>query len=409
VSLPDFLHPFARPANDTFTNIVEGEGVIVRDDAGREYIDAMASLWYCNVGHGRREIIDAAGAQLGRLEAFHTFDIFTNPPAERLAGELAALAPGPGFRVFFAGSGSEAVDSALKLARAAHSMAGRTSRRLIVSRTPSYHGVTYGGLAATGLSPNQQHFGPMLADVVQVPYDDPGAVRKVAEERPGELAAVIAEPIVGAGGVYPPPDGYLAELREICDEHEAYLILDEVICGFGRLGHWWGAEYYGVRPDLVTFAKGVTSGYIPLGGVLVGPEVRGPLEADPGFVLRHGHTYSGHPVACAAGVATIQVMRDEGLIERAPVIGAQLSAGLRDLAERELVAEVRGAGAVWAVGMHPHVDAAAVRDALMARGVIARPIGAATLAFCPPLVITPEQVDSCVKAMDAALLEVLGT
>lgn len=401
--MPAFLHPFARPTNDSFVNIVEGDGALVRDDSGREYIDAMASLWYCNVGHGRREIADAVAAQLSRLDAFHAYEIFTNPPADALATELAAVAPGDGFRVFFTGSGSESMDTAIKLARSAHSLAGRPERRLIVSRTPSYHGVTYGGLAATGLPANQEHFGPMVGDVMQVRYDDAAAVRKVAEERPGELAAVIAEPVVGAGGVYPPPEGYFTELREICDEHGAFLIVDEVICGFGRLGHWWGSEYYGVRPDLVTFAKGVTAGYIPLGGVLAGPAVREPLESDPSFVLRHGHTYSGHPVACAAGLATLSLLRDERLIERAPVIGERLSAGLRQLADDGSIAEVRGAGAMWAAGMRPDVNAVAVRDAMMTRGVIARPIGPETLTFCPPLVTSDEQIDTCVTALADAL------
>ena len=408
MTVPAFLHPFARPAADSFVNIVEGDGALVRDDTGREYIDAMASLWYCNVGHGRRQIADAIAAQLAQLDAFHTYEIFTNPPADALATELAAIAPGEGFRVFFADSGSEAVDTAIKLARAAHSRAGQPSRRLIVSRTPSYHGVTYGGLAATGLPANQEHFGPMAGDVEQVRFDDAAAVRKVAEERPGEVAAVIAEPVVGAGGVYPPPEGYFRELREICDEHGAFLIVDEVICGFGRLGHWWGSEYYGVRPDLVTFAKGVTAGYVPLGGVLVGPAVREPLEADPSFVLRHGHTYSGHPVACAAGVATLALLRDEQLIERAPVIGERLSAGLGQLVDDGLIAEVRGAGAMCAAGMRPDVDAVEVRDAMMARGVIARPIGPETLTFCPPLVTSLEQIDTCVAALEGALRDATG-
>jgi adenosylmethionine-8-amino-7-oxononanoate aminotransferase len=404
VTIPAFLHPFANPANESFVTIVEGDGALVRDDAGREYIDAMASLWYCNVGHGRREIADAVAAQLATLDAFHAYEIFTNPPADALAVELAAIAPGDGFRVFFTGSGSEANDTAIKLARAAHALAGQPERRLIVSRAPSYHGVTYGGLAVTGLPANQEHFGPMLGGVELVRYDDAAAVRKVAEERPGELAAVIAEPVVGAAGVYPPPEGYFAELREICDEHGAFLILDEVICGFGRLGHWWGAEYYGVRPDLVSFAKGVTAGYIPLGGVLVGPAVREPLEADESFLLRHGHTYSGHPVACAAGLATLSLLRDEKLIERAPVIGERLSSGLRQLAEDGLIAEVRGAGAMWAAGMRPDVNAVEVRDAMMTRGVIARPIGAETLTFCPPLVTSDEQIDTCVTALRDALV-----
>lgn len=406
MAVPDFLHPFARPSLEEFLSIAEGDGAVVRDTAGREYVDAMASLWYCNVGHGRREIIDAVTSQLRRLDAFHTFDIFTNPPADELAAQLAAIAPGKGFRVFFTNSGSEAVDSAIKLARAAHALAGNPSRRLVVSRAPSYHGVTYGGLAATGLPANQQHFGTMLGDVVQVPYDDAAAVRKVAEEHPDALAAVIAEPVVGAAGVFPPPPGYHEELRRICDEHGAFLISDEVICGFGRLGEWWGAAHYGARPDLVTFAKAVTSGYVPLGGVLVGPAVREPLEADPSFVLRHGHTYSGHPVACAAGVAAVALLRDERLPERAPVIGRQLSAGLQDVAERGLVAEVRGDGAVWGVGMHPGVNAAAVRDAMLERGVIVRAIGEATLSFCPPLVISDSQIDKCVTALDGAVQDV---
>ncbi|WP_216853537.1 aminotransferase family protein [Phytoactinopolyspora halotolerans] len=408
MDLPDVLHPFAKPSNRDFLTITEGDGAVVRDSAGREYIDAMASLWYCNVGHGRTEIIEAVTEQLRRLDAFHTFDIFTNPPAEELASELVALAPGDGFRVFYTGSGSESVDSAIKLARAAHARAGRPGRRLIVSRTPSYHGVTYGGLTATGIPANQEHFGPLVDDIVQVPYDDAEAVEKVARERPGELAAVIAEPVVGAAGVYPPPPGYLTELRRICDEHGAWLIADEVICGFGRLGQWWGSQHYGVRPDLVTFAKGVTSGYIPLGGVLVGPAVRGPLEADPDFVLRHGHTYSGHPVACAAGIAALGITRAENLPARAPGIGERLAAGLSEIAEQGLVAEARGAGAMWAVGMHPHVSAVAVRDALLQHGVIARAIGDATVSFCPPLVITEEQLDTCVAALRAALEEVIG-
>ncbi|WP_205856973.1 aspartate aminotransferase family protein [Phytoactinopolyspora endophytica] len=404
--LPDVLHPFAKPSNSEFLTIVEGDGAVVRDADGREYIDAMASLWYCNVGHGRTEIIDAVGAQLRVLDAFHTFDIFTNAPSEELARELSALAPGDGFRVFYTGSGSESVDSAIKLARAAHARAGNPDRRLIVSRVPSYHGVTYGGLSATGLPANQEHFGPLVDDVVQVPYDDAHAVERIAHERPGELAAVIAEPVVGAAGVYPPPPGYLNELRRICDEHGSLLILDEVICGFGRLGRWWGAEHYGVRPDLVTFAKGVTSGYIPLGGVLVGPAIREPLEADPDFILRHGHTYSGHPVACAAGLAALGIMRDENLPDRAPVIGQQLSAGLQDLADRGLVAEARGAGAMWAAGMHPRVSAVAVRDAMLRHGVIARAIGDATVSFCPPLITSASQIDTCIEALEAALEDV---
>jgi len=399
-----FLHPFARPAATEFIDIVAGEGAVVTDARGRRYVDAMASLWYCNLGHGRTEIADAVAAQMRTLAAFHTFEKFTNPPAEQLCALVAELAPVPDARVFLTSSGSEAVDSAIKLARLAHAVSGNPQRRLIVSRRPSYHGVTYGGMAATGLPPNQEHFGPMLPDVVQVPHDDLAAAEALFAERGDEVAAVLAEPVIGAGGVHPPVPGYLEGLRALCDEHGAYLVLDEVICAFGRLGTWWGAERYGVRPDLATFAKAVTSGYLPLGGVVVGGAVRAALESDPDLVLRHGHTYSGHPSACAAGVAALGITRREGLLDRAVKIGERLSAGLRSLAEDGHVAGVRGDGAIWAAALHDDLSAPAVRDGMLERGVIPRPIGTSTIAFCPPLVISDAEVDQCVTALEEAVV-----
>ncbi len=398
-----FLHPFARPAAEDFLCLVRGEGAVVYDDQGRAYVDAMASLWFCAVGHGRAEIADAVAAQLRTLAAFHTFDRYTNEPAERLCAALVERAPMPGARVFLTTSGSEAVDSAIKLVRAARSLGGEARRRLVVSLEGAYHGVTYGGLAAGGLPLNQQHFGAMVPDVVQVPRHDAGAVARLLGERGDEVAAVLLEPVQGAGGVFPPPPGYLAELRRLCDQAGAWLVLDEVICGFGRLGAMWGAEHYGVRPDAVTFAKAVTSGYVPLGGVLVGAALRERLEADPAFVLRHGHTYSGHPGACAAALANLAILEGEGLIERAPAVGERLAAGLRALAGEGRVAEVRGDGAVWAVGLAEGIDALEVRDAMVGEGVIARAIGASTIAFCPPLVIGDDQLDQIVAALAATL------
>jgi putrescine---pyruvate transaminase len=403
-----FLHPFARPAAEDFVTIVRGEGATVWDAEGRSYIDGMASLWYCNVGHGRTEIVDAVADQMRQIAAYHTFELFTNEPTERLCARLAALAPMRDARVFLTSSGSEAVDSAIKLARLAQAVGGRPQRRVIVSRRPSYHGVTYGGMAATGLPLNQEHFGAMLGDVVHVPHDDLDAVAALMAQRGDEVAAVIAEPVIGAGGVYPPARGYLEGLRRLCDEHGALLILDEVICGFGRLGTWWGAQRYGVRPDLVTFAKAVTSGYLPLGGVLVGPAVTGPLEADPDLVLRHGHTYSGHPSAAAAAMAALDITEEEGLPGRAVHVGERLARGLRELADSDAVAGVRGEGAIWAVALDERQPAPRVRDALLARGVISRPIGTATLALCPPLVITDEQIDRCIQGLAEALSEVRG-
>lgn len=397
-AVPALLHPFAKPARTDFDRIVGGEGAHVWDDRGRRYVDAMGSLWYCNVGHGRAEIADAVAAQLRTLDAFHLFERFTNPPAEALADRLADLAPMPGARVFFTSGGSEAVDSALKLVRLA-----RPGRTIVVSRTPSYHGVTYGATTLTGLAPNRAGVGPLVDDVVQVGKDDLEATAALFAEHGDRIAAVFAEPVVGAGGVYPPAPGYLSGLRDLCDRYGALLVLDEVISGFGRLGTWWGAQRYGVTPDLVTFAKAVTSGYQPLGGVLVGRAVRAALEADPDLVLRTGHTYSGHPAACAAGLTVLAITQREGLVDRATVVGDRLGAGLAALAADGLVAEARGDGAVRAVGLHPDADAVTVRDAMLAGGVIVRPIGTSTIAFCPPLVIDLADVDRCVGVLADAL------
>ena len=395
-----FLHPFAKPAAaaSSFTTMVRGEGALVWDVDGRRYIDAMASLWHCNVGHGRAEVAEAVAVQIGALETYQCFDRFSNAPADELADRLVQLAPVANSRVFLASGGSEAVDSAIKLARLAQALSGHPDRTMIVSRTPSYHGVAYGGMTLTGLPNNRAHFGPGMGGAVQVPKDDLDAVRAVFTEHPDRVAAVFAEPVIGAGGVYPPAEGYLAELRALCDEHGAYLVLDEVICGFGRLGAWSGGEHYGVHADLTTFAKGVTSGYIPLGGVLLAPSVHEPLSADPTTMLMHGYTYSGHATACAAALACLNITEREGLLQRATEIGKRLSEGLQGLSEDGLVAEVRGAGAMWAVQLHPGVDAVAVRDRVLDAGVIVRPIGSA-LAMCPPLVITDEDVDTVLSVL----------
>jgi putrescine aminotransferase len=400
-----FLHPFARPAADrsSFVTIVRGEGAIVFDDTGRRYVDAVASLWYCNVGHGRAEVADAVATQLRTLAAYSAFDRFTSEPAEELCAQLAGIAPVADARVFLTCDGSEAIDSAIKLARLAQVRQGRPGKTLVVSRTNGYHGVTYGGMTAQGLPANREGFGPFVEGVVHVDHADLAEAEKLFADRGEEVALVIAEPVQGAGGVHPPAPGYLEGLRRLCDDHGAFLCFDEVICGFGRLGAWWGADRYGVRPDLVAFAKGVTSGYVPLGGVLVGGDVRAPLESDADFVLRHGHTYSGHAGACAAALACLDITRRESLLDRALAVGARLSAGLRALHGDGLVTEVRGDGAVWAVGLHPGTVPTAVRDRMQERGVIVRPLGESTVAFSPPLVIGDDDVDHVVDALRASL------
>jgi adenosylmethionine-8-amino-7-oxononanoate aminotransferase len=309
-----------------------------------------------------------------------------------------------GARVFLASGGSESVETALKLSRLSHALAGQSERTLIISRRLSYHGVAYGGVTVTGLPANRAGFGPLVPDVEQVDWDDLDGIDKLIGERGDDLAAIIAEPVIGVGGVLPPPEGYLRALRERCDRSGALLILDEVITGFGRLGHWWAAQRYGVSPDLVTFAKGVTSGYQPLGGVLVGPRVRQSLEADPAYVLRHGYTYSGHPTSCAAGLVNLDILEREALAGRADTIGERLQDGFMPLIETGSVVAVRAVGGLRALVLAPGVGATAVRDDLLGRGVIARPIGDDTVAFCPPLVITDEDLDHVVEAADEAIV-----
>ena len=399
------LHPFAKPAAaaDSFITMVRGEGALVFDRDGRRYVDAMASLWHCNVGHGRPEVVDAVAQQMSELETHHCFERFSNPRAEELAERLVALAPVPGSRVFLTSGGSEAVDTALKLSRIAHAQRGEPQRTVAISRVPSYHGVNYGGTALTGLPLNRQGFGPGLLDVVQVGKDDLDGVRAAFEQHPGQVAAVFAEPVIGAGGVWPPAPGYLEGLRALCDEHGAHLVLDEVITGFGRLGSWFGGQHFDVQADLTTFAKGVTSGYVPLGGVLLAPSVHRALSADPSFVLRHGYTYSGHAAACAAALACLDVTESEGLLGRAMAIGKHLESALTPLLDEGRLVDVRGAGGVWGVSLPEGADPVAVRDRVLDLGVVIRPIAPTTLAICPPLVISDDELEEVVTALRTAL------
>lgn len=392
-ALPRFLHPFAKPTREQFITVARGEGARIYDAAGNEYIDGMASLWYCAIGHGRREMADAIAGQITTIEAYSAFDPFTTRVADELCERIAALSPLADPRVFLCNSGSEAVDSAMKLARLAHVQAGHPERTLIISRGRGYHGTNYGGTSAQGIPPNRSGYGPLVGDVIHVEPDDIEALAKVMTDNSERLAAVISEPVQGAGGVYPPAEGYLQHLRKLCDQHGAYLIFDEVITGFGRLGTWFGAQHYGVTPDLLTFAKAVTSGYQPLGGVIVAKSVREPIEADGAFLLRHGYTYSGHATACAAALANLDIMEREGLLERAVHVGRRLESGLGALAADGTIDHARGRVAVWAAGHLPGVDPFVVRDRMLAAGSITRALNTDTNSFCPPLVITDAELD----------------
>lgn len=391
--LPRFLHPFAKPSRERFITVARGEGARIFDVDGREYIDGMASLWYCAVGHGRADMAAAIANQVSTIEAYSAFDPFTTRVADELCERIAALSPIADSRVFLCNSGSEAVDSAMKLARLAHVQAGRPERTLIISRGRGYHGTNYGGTSAQGIPPNRDGYGPLVGDVIQVDPDDIEELASVMSTNSERLAAVITEPVQGAGGVFPPTDDYLQQTRRLCDRHGAFLIFDEVITGFGRLGTWFGAQHFGVTPDLLTFAKAVTSGYQPLGGVILGRAVCEPLEADTGFLLRHGYTYSGHASACAAALENLDIMERESLLERAIHIGRRLESGLGALAADGLIDHARGRVAVWAAAHNPGVDPMAVRDRMLTAGAITRALNTDTNSFCPPLVITDAELD----------------
>ena len=312
---------------------------------------------------------------------------------------IVERSPHPDGRVFLGCSGSEAVDSALKIARQYHQKRGDADRQVVVRRTNGYHGTNFGGTSAQGIAPNREGWGDLVPHFVEVPHDDLEAAATLFAEQGERIAAVITEPVQGAGGVHPPPAGYLEGLRRLCDDNGALLIFDEVICGFGRTGEWFGAQHYGVTPDLMTFAKAVTSGYLPLSGVILSRGVCEVFE-EPGFIFRSGYTYAGHQASCAAGIANLQLMTDEGLVERANHVGDQLRGGLAALVADGLIESWRGTGAVYAAELGR--DAIPVRNEILANGVIVRPIGTC-LAICPPLVITDDEVGRIVDTMAAAL------
>jgi adenosylmethionine-8-amino-7-oxononanoate aminotransferase len=397
-----FLHSFAKPSSDAFINIVRGDMALLWDDKGNEYIDGIGSLWYCQIGHGRTEMADAVAAQISTLETYSTFDPFTNPLAEEVAEVIASLSPIANSRVFLCGSGSESIDSAMKIARTSQIQSGHPERSVIISRNRGYHGTNYGGTSAQGLPLNKVGYGTLLEGVLQVEADDIEAMSVAFQQNKGNVAAVIAEPVQGAGGVWPATREYLEALRRLCDDNGAYLIFDEVITGFGRLGEWFGATYYGVTPDMITFAKGVTSGYQPLGGVITGPAINAALTADPTFFLRHGYTYSGHATVCAAALKNIEIMKREQLVQRAQHVGQRIEAGLAALSLDGTLTGYRGAGAIWAGKLPDSLDATVVRDAMITKGVIARSIPG-VIAFCPPLVITDAQVDTMLDVFASAV------
>lgn len=412
-----FWHPFSDMAAVRGKEVIisRGEDVWVWDSSGNRYLDATASLWYANIGHGRAEVAEAVAAQMGRLETYSTFGNFANEPALELADWLTRTAPVPDARVFLTSGGGEAIDTAAKLARRYWSVRGAPERVRLISRTNSYHGTHGYGTAIAGIEANREGWGPLSQDVSLVPYDSVEGLevelQRVGSER---VAAFFMEPVIGAGGVLPPPEGYVEGVAELCREHGVLLIVDSVICAFGRLGTWWGIERWGVETDMVVFAKGVTSGYLPLGGVVVSGEVAEPFWEEPGrLMLRHGPTYSGHATCCAAALANLDILERESLISRGQELEGELLAVLAPLADRAEVAEVRGGlGLLAAVELNAELlkgnprAVLGVQERVRQAGVLVRPLGTA-VAVSPPLTIKSAELEMIGDAFATALDETL--
>ena len=389
-----------------------GEGCYVWDESGRRYLDATASLWYANVGYGRAEIARAVAGQLEKLHAYHVFGDFATRPVLDLADRLAALAPVAGSKVFLTSGGSDSVDTAAKLARRYFHEIGQPDRTVILTRTWAYHGMHAYGTALAGIGANRDALGELIPDVEVVQWDSTDALAEAINRiGPDRIAAFFCEPVVGAGGVRFAPDGYLARAREIVRESGALFVSDEVITGFGRAGEWFASHRFALDPDMLTFAKGVTSGYLPLGGVLAAPHVAEPFwRAGAGVWWRHGYTYSGHTTACAAALANLDIIEREGLDTRAGELEGDLAEALAPLASHPLVSEVRtGAGLLAAAQIDPsrvEEDASLplrVAGAARKHGVITRALAGGSLQISPPLVIERGQLAELAAGLAAGL------
>jgi beta-alanine--pyruvate transaminase len=395
--------------------LVRAEGMYYWTDDGRQILDGFAGLWCCNAGHCRKPIVEAIQKQAATMDYAPPFQM-GHPLSFELANRIVEMAPGKLDHVFFCNSGSEAVDTALKIALAWQRARGEGTRTRLIGRERGYHGVGFGGISVGGIPANRKMFGTMLAGVDHLPHThlpenaysrgqpEHGAhladelERLVALHDPSTIAAVIVEPLAGSTGVLVPPRGYLQRLREITLKHGILLIFDEVITAFGRLGAAFGADVYGVEPDMITFAKGVTSGTVPMGGVIVSSDIYQAFMAGPpgAIELFHGYTYSAHPLACAAGVATLQIYKDEDLFNRAASMAPKLEQALHTLKGVRHVTDIRNHGLVGAVELASRpgaVGARAFEAFLQAfeKGVLVRQTGD-IIAIAPPLIIDEAQI-----------------
>ena len=435
--LETLLHPYTHPASLRETGahmIASGEGVHVTDGEGKRYIEGMAGLWCCGLGFGERELIEAARAQLERLPYYHLFGGRTHEPAIELAEMLKDLLPVPMAKVFYGSSGSEANETQVKLTWYMNNALGRPEKKKIISRRRGYHGVTLVSASMTGLPLNHGSF--------DIPFDfvrhtrcphhwregEPGESERefsarlageldalIEAEGPETVAAFIAEPVMGAGGVIVPPEGYFEAIQPVLDRHEVRLIADEVITGFGRTGNWFGTETYGMTPGSVSVAKQLTGGYAPLSAVAMDAAMTEAIEAEASRhpALGHGFTYGGHPLGCAVGIAALELYRRRDIVAHVRRVAPVFQARLRALAEHPLVGEARGVGLLGGLELSPDPARAAMfaepgkvgarlAQEVLARGVILRAIGD-TLAFCPPMIITEAEIEELFAPLEAAL------
>jgi adenosylmethionine-8-amino-7-oxononanoate aminotransferase len=388
--------------------IVGGRGATVITADGAELLDAPAGLWHANVGHGREAIARVAYEQMLKLETYHVFGRFVNDVALSLADRVAALGPIPDAKVFWTSGGSDSVDLACKLARRHWQLEGRPAKRIILSRHNAYHGLHGFGTSIAGLEYNREGYGTdsLIPETARIPANDLAAAEAlIAEIGPERIAAVVAEPVIGTGGVIAPAAGYLEGLQRLARQHDILFIADEVITGFGRTGAMFACERFGLEPDMVLMAKGITSGYAPLGGVLIGRRVWDRFfSSDDAPMLRHGITYSGHATACAVAHANIDILEQEHLLERSAELEGVLHNAIQPLADHPLVAEVRsGTGFLAGVQLRADVPGETVVDACLDAGLLTRLIHNNTLHVCPPFVVTDDEVSFIAKTIRVAL------
>jgi len=431
--LDHLLHPLNHPSAHQQAKIwVEGRGALITDTDGGTYIDGLSGLWCVNVGHGRAELAGAAQQQMSTLAYCSSYAGSSNLPAITLAERLSALVYPSINTFFFTSGGAEASESSFKTARFFWKAQDRPDKIKIISRMKGYHGLTMAAMSATGLPAYWPMFEPRVPNFVHIesPYPyrfvnpDPAVTPGVAaanlleqailREGPETVAAFIAEPVQGAGGVIVAPDDYFPRIRQICDAYDVLLIADEVITGFGRTGRWFGLEHYGVEPDIMQFAKGITSGYIPLGGIGVSDRIRVAMnDVPPDKRWMHAYTYSGHPTCCAVALANIDILEREGLVERAATLGRRLLGGLRELAALPGVGDLRGLGMLAAIELvadkttkQPCAPAANVGPRVAAemlkRGLLTRVVGD-TICLAPPLVASEDEIDRIIEIIGAAI------